>query len=476
MKRRALLRARLSSTSPTRGTGGLQHRAAVGTHVRQPARSIPAVTFVSAEMRASAARRIRALVGARTAVNTCHGSLRSLPLRASEPTPIACEARLGARETGLGACPPGISRYAREMTVDAAFRPTSAAQAEATRAGAVAAPEDLDANTFVVPMPTGIPFVVSTLCYVLRDSTGAAHIIDPGIDDSGNLDFLLGELRARGIDRIASVTATHMHADHLGLARLVRERTGAKLCFGRVESHAGESTWRNLDGRVPALDEWGVPEDRRGEILEIGDAAGLTGALDPDLVLDDGDELPVPGRRVTAMVTPGHTPGHLCFAERDAQRIFTGDHVLPHINPGLGLGHPFDGNAMTIGIEALEAIAALDASGDASDAGQASRVGAGRMLEALPGHGYRFVGLGSRALAIVAHHRTRSAEVAAVLDRAPDSTVWEVASQVRWTAGWDGLGGFHRLSALAQTALHVDRVRRGHVSDLRAAGESSIVH
>ncbi|GGA55356.1 hypothetical protein GCM10011490_01540 [Pseudoclavibacter endophyticus] len=369
------------------------------------------------------------------------------------------------------------------MTVDVAPRPTSSAQAEATRAGFVAAPERIDGDTFVVPMPTGIPFVVSTLCYVLRDRTGAAHVIDPGVNAPDNLDLLFRELRAHGIDRVATVTATHLHPDHVGLAPLVREQTGARLCLGRIEGDSVDAPWRERAGRVAALDAWGVPGDRRDDLLAIPESkAGARGA-DADLLLDDGDELPVVGRSVRALVTPGHTPGHLCFVESEANRVFTGDHVLPHINPGLGLGHPFDGNATSVGIAALEAIAALDATGprarsgvtvdepdreryldrdrqDAPIGGDRARLAdRDRPLEALPGHGYRFVGLRSRALAIAAHHRARTAEVAAVLERDPDASVWDTASRVQWTAGWDGLSGFHRLSALAQTAQHVDRAR-----------------
>ncbi|MGO2112408.1 MAG: MBL fold metallo-hydrolase [Pseudoclavibacter sp.] len=342
----------------------------------------------------------------------------------------------------------------------AAHRPTSAAQAAATKAGTVAAPEQLDADTFVVPMSTGIPFVVSTLCYVLLDRDGAAHVIDPGIPSEDNLDLLLSEIRSRGVDRIASVTATHMHPDHLGLAPLVRERTGAELRFGAVESGSTETTWRTRAGRRNALDEWGVPADDRDELLAVGDSKLSSEGLDVDVRIGDGDDLDVPGRSIRAMVTPGHTPGHLCFIEAERGRVFTGDHVLPHINPGLGLGHPFDENPVHVGVEALEAVAALD--GHAlDDPGRQTPTDGDRMLEALPGHGYRFLGLRSRADEIASHHNARTAEVAAILERTPIASDWETALQIGWTAGWDGLSGFHRLSALAQTAMHVDRVRSG---------------
>jgi hypothetical protein len=36
--------------------------------------------------------------------------------------------------------------------------------------------------------------------------------------------------------------------------------------------------------------------------------------------------------------------------------------------------------------------------------------------------------------------------------------VWQVATGLSWTAGWENLRGFHLLSALSQTALHKDLI------------------
>jgi len=120
-----------------------------------------------------------------------------------------------------------------------------------------------------------------------------------------------------------------------------------------------------------------------------------------------------------------------------ARRLLTGDHVLPHLFPGLGLGYDPDGDPIGDYFESLERVRAFD--GD----------------EVLPGHGFRFARLGLRVEQTLAHHLRRAREVAAAFERDPTQTVWQIAAGLSWTAGWDRLEGFTLDSALRQTELHL---------------------
>ena len=161
-------------------------------------------------------------------------------------------------------------------------------------------------------------------------------------------------------------------------------------------------------------------------------------------MLDDGDLLPIPGRSVRVVATPGHTAGSICLHDETDGLFFSGDHVLPIINPGLGLGGFLPGDD-PLG-------AALDSYARMADYDDA---------EVCPGHGYRFRGLAVRAGQIADRHRRRSAEIATIAKAEPDATVWQIAEQVSWTDGWANLAPFMRLSALSQTEMHLEHLRRG---------------
>ncbi|BDZ46166.1 hypothetical protein GCM10025866_20750 [Naasia aerilata] len=191
---------------------------------------------------------------------------------------------------------------------------------------------------------------------------------------------------------------------------------------------------------------WGVPAGQREELRAMLGASGRTASLVADVLLEDGDTLPVQGRALELVSTPGHTPGHACVVDRDAGVLFSGDHVLPKIYPGLGLGGPTETNPIADYLRSLARVEEFDA------------------LEVAPGHEYRFRGLAERCAAIREHHVRRSGEAARVIERQPDATIFEVAAQLPWTAGWENLRGFFLFSALSQTEVHLGFLRDGGTS------------
>lgn len=252
-----------------------------------------------------------------------------------------------------------------------------------------------------IPTPPG-PHPAITNCWVFRDGgDDAVDLVDPGWHDEAALAALETGLSALGsrIDRVRTVVATHWHIDHLSLADAVRERSGAAVLLGR------------------------------GDEPDAGIAI--------DGLLGDGDELVLGDRAVRVVATPGHTPGSLSLDVTGEGVLLTGDTVLPGINPGLGLGTRITGNPIRDYLATLDRIAT--AFGD--------RAG-------LPGHGDDIPDLPARCAELGAHHRARTAAVAAVLAEDPNATPEEIAPRLSWTGGWESLSGFMLDSALRQTAWH----------------------
>jgi glyoxylase-like metal-dependent hydrolase (beta-lactamase superfamily II) len=187
--------------------------------------------------------------------------------------------------------------------------------------------------------------------------------------------------------------------------------------------------WLHRHGVPDAdIDALAIRPDRLGDLMSMAE---------PDRLLADGDRVPLLGREVRAVWTPGHTPGHLCLHDPVAGALLTGDHLLPRISPNVGVHAASDGDPLGAYLDSLDGMARF--------AGE----------EALPAHEYRFDALDRRAADLVAHHAERGDEVLRAVDTLPAPTAWTIAAALTWSRGWDALAGMLRRMALAETLAHL---------------------
>jgi glyoxylase-like metal-dependent hydrolase (beta-lactamase superfamily II) len=129
----------------------------------------------------------------------------------------------------------------------------------------------------------------------------ALAVIDPGPDDAAHLDAILA---AAGTTPITHILVTHTHVDHSPLAAALKARTGAVTYgFGPHGSHRTESA--------------------AVKIQESGDMDFV-----PDVQVRDGDLINGMGWTFECVFTPGHTSNHMCFALKEEDAFFPGDHVM----------------------------------------------------------------------------------------------------------------------------------------------------
>ena len=147
----------------------------------------------------------------------------------------------------------------------------------------------------LAPNPSAFTFTGTQTYFVGR---GEVAVIDPGPDDEAHLAALLDAL---GAERVTAILCTHTHRDHSPASRALKAATGAPII-----------------GCAPlAIDDKGPRAD-----------AAFDFDYAPDRVLADGETVEGPGWTLEAVATPGHTSNHLCFALREANALFTGDHVM----------------------------------------------------------------------------------------------------------------------------------------------------
>lgn len=133
-------------------------------------------------------------------------------------------------------------------------------------------------------------------CYVVADeATSEAMIIDPG-DEPDRVLELCEDLQVKYI------VLTHAHFDHAGAVPELKEETGAEIVlheselpiYASITDHA--SAW---GFNVPPLPE-------------------------PDITVNEGDEITIGQSTLTVIHTPGHTPGSISLYSAEGI-VITGD-------------------------------------------------------------------------------------------------------------------------------------------------------
>ncbi|WP_297509293.1 MBL fold metallo-hydrolase [uncultured Caulobacter sp.] len=128
---------------------------------------------------------------------------------------------------------------------------------------------------------------------------GEVAVIDPGPDLPEHFEALKAALAG---ERVTHVLVTHHHLDHSPLAHPLAEAFGAKV-------HGLPAPAPHVND-APALEE------------------GADDRFRPDVELADGDVVSGPGWTLEAITTPGHTSNHVCFALREENALFSGDHIM----------------------------------------------------------------------------------------------------------------------------------------------------
>jgi glyoxylase-like metal-dependent hydrolase (beta-lactamase superfamily II) len=299
------------------------------------------------------------------------------------------------------------------------------------------------------------PFPNSPLRYVLSyalEYAGGVALVDTGWPAEQAWDGLVSGLEQAGwgIDDVKAVLITHGHGDHMGLARRIRERTGAWVAMheadtderNQYDSHAAfrraGAEWLRMRG--------GLADDFRAvgqEDVPPGDFANFADfALVPDRFLVDGERPLGPGTSLISVWTPGHTPGHVCFADDVRDVVLTGDHILPRITPNISPAPHETADTLGQYLGSLSALAERAASLHATG-------------EVLPAHEYRFIGLAERVHGLRGHHEARLGEVMTGLRATPGMTSVQVAEVLRWSRPWDQMLGIQRRFAIGEAYSHL---------------------
>ncbi len=304
-----------------------------------------------------------------------------------------------------------------------------------------------------IPLPLPMDGLKAINVYVLETADGLT-LVDGGWAIEVARDLLERCLRdiGYGFGDIRRFLVTHVHRDHFTMATVLGHEYGADVALGL--------------GDKPALDLLNDPDLDESPFLEVLRTAGALELAElwaagggerpdpaiwllPDTWLEGDQRIAVGTRTLDAVHTPGHTPGHYVFAERDAGLLFAGDHVLPTITPSIGFTVPPTPDPLGDFMASLTKVRALPD------------------LQLLPAHGPVAPSSHARVDELLSFHDERLAQSLAAIAERP-ATGFAVAHQLAWTRhekAYDELDPFNQGLAAMETKAHLELlVARGRAT------------
>lgn len=265
-----------------------------------------------------------------------------------------------------------------------------------------------------------IPMVGSTLqninSYLIK-GTKRNILIDTGYRNDTCIETIrrsMSEVGAKMED--TDILLTHFHNDHSGAATDLIS-PGRKIYVPEQEyQFFGIAKGPNV-----------YKESRRNRYLKEGISSKefydmmyftLPGSNGPDFFSDqfvpikDNERISTGNFTLTAIHTPGHTPGHMCYWEDAYKLMFTGDHILFDITPNI-IPWPGVPNILGLYLYSLQKLQNYPA------------------VLSLPGH--REPGsLAARLEEQICHHQRRLEECQSLIALHPDQTARELTKMLSW--------------------------------------------
>ena len=244
-----------------------------------------------------------------------------------------------------------------------------------------------------------LPFRLNHINLYALDTDTGWLLLDCGINSAETAaawtTMLTGPLAGRPVE---GIIVSHYHADHVGYAGPLAERTGAPVHIGAVELE--QARWNLALNDASAGEIMAATYARFGlgdDILERTRTTGnyyrsLSADLPHDvLTLDPAQPIHTRTGVWQLRFDSGHSPGQLSLFDQDRKLHICVDFLLPRISPNVSV--PLRNSDANMLGDYLAYLADM------------AQIGNDWLI--IPGHDWPYFGGGIRAQQLIAHHQAR---------------------------------------------------------------------
>ena len=277
--------------------------------------------------------------------------------------------------------------------------------------------------------------------YLIRDVDGW-FVIDSGPASDENRELwknLLQNLPSPA--KITGILITHSHPDHIGLAGWLQDYSDAPLYISEKEilqaklenEYRSAKDYSDLPHFYSRMDASVEDMQSLESVWEYVDE--MFGPLPTDVtIVKSGDTMEIGGELWHLWSGSGHSIEHICLQKASGEVMISGDEIIEHITPYVGL------NYMSQEADPLAGwLAGLTEMLDWIKPN----------VQVLPAHNKPFYQGDKRVREVLNHHQTSLEKLRKSLDQ------WRTVNELSSVLGWAKKKGFARFLALEETFAHV---------------------
>lgn len=198
----------------------------------------------------------------------------------------------------------------------------------------------------VYQIKIGVPFAVKYVCVYLFKVGDKLVLIDSGLNMGNWRKKFFESLKELKIDinDIDYCFISHIHIDHIGLAKILKEQNPNlkiimhDISYELLKWETNKANLVDLKQKAAAIAEqmlkYGISKEQGKRVVQFFTYwPQFLVYQKPDIIVNDGDIIL---ENLQVIWTPGHSFGHICIFDKKNKFLFSGDHILSRITPHIG--------------------------------------------------------------------------------------------------------------------------------------------
>lgn len=268
-------------------------------------------------------------------------------------------------------------------------------------------------------------------------------LIDTGFNTQICYDALTTGLKEIGIAMDdTDIFITHLHTDHAGLCARIASPS-SKIYMSRIDSQHIKSSFNinYFDNLETIFYSLGFSKEEFANNIKSSPIVKYAPPIDTAYTeIEDGYVIDLGNRKLKAVLTPGHTPGHMCLYVENEKLLFSGDHVIFDITPNITKWRGFY-NSLGQYMKSLSLIKSMP------------------IELTLSSHRNPMGNCNERIDELFHHHEIRIKEANNIVKQFPGLSPYDIASKMTWSIrakDWKAFPVVQKWFATGEASAHLD--------------------